>query len=137
MKKESHAKFVIDNTFKFVFYYRRNIYNKPVVCVCLVVSPQKPHNVITRGIAICNDKDNCSKKIGRSISKGRAIKAFVTTENSGSTYEYNEKIMALRNVQYDDEIRTFAFKSEFKPCLSSYEDDLIKKVFKLEEKVNE
>jgi hypothetical protein len=136
-KKESHAKFVIENTFRFVFYYKYNMWKKPVVCVCLLVSPQHPFKVITRGISICNDKDNCSKKIGRLIAKGRAVKAFVNTDNSEKTYGGNPKVFLLRSDQYEDETRAFNFKSEFKPYLSSYEENLIKKVFKLEEKVNE
>lgn len=126
----------LPDTIKQIFYYKRDPWNKPIICVCLLVH-LTTHNVFARGIAICNRKDNCNKKIGRDIASGRAFRAYIDESKTGITASKNPKIFILRQDQDEDETRTFNYKSEYKPYLSSYEKLLIKNVFKLEVKTSE
>lgn len=50
------------------------------ITVCLLIGDEENDNFagypFARGVAICSDRDNFSKKIGRAIAKGRAMKAL-------------------------------------------------------------
>jgi hypothetical protein len=63
-----------------MFYYLRDDDNRPTVTVCLRRWGHATYSrdtFITRGIAICSERDMPSKKIGRSIAEGRAFKALL------------------------------------------------------------
>ena len=59
------------------FYYTKDG-NGRTVTNCLAVIPPTPDDLrhFARGIAVCNDLDNHTKKIGRNIAKQRAEKAL-------------------------------------------------------------
>ena len=58
---------------KIRYYYNRDEAKRPVETVCLFIHGQD----ITRGIAKCNlELDSISKKRGRRIARGRAMKAM-------------------------------------------------------------
>ena len=58
---------------KIRYYYNRDEHNRPVETICLL----SDKGTITKGIAICNlDLDSISKKLGRKIARGRAMKAM-------------------------------------------------------------
>jgi hypothetical protein len=86
------------------FYYGRDSENKPIKTVCLAVS--RFH--ITRGTAICSDKDQPCKKIGRAIAAGRALKCL---EKRKSDWDKSAGF----------------YKSIFKPTLTVFEKSLLAK----------
>lgn len=53
-----------------IYYYIRDN-GKPVITVCLLWTGSS----LSRGVAICSDKDNFCKKTGRNIAKRRAGQA--------------------------------------------------------------
>ena len=53
------------------FYYLRDLEGKPRVTVCLLQN----NDTLSRGIAICSEKDHFNKAIGRMIAHGRAKRA--------------------------------------------------------------
>lgn len=59
---------------KEVYYYESNETQRKIT-TCLLVSDQDTR-LLARGVAICSNKDNFSKKIGRAIARGRATKAL-------------------------------------------------------------
>jgi hypothetical protein len=59
---------------KEVYYYESGE-NQRKITACLLVS-DRDARLLARGVAICSEKDNFSKKIGRAIAKGRATKAL-------------------------------------------------------------
>ena len=61
-----------------IFYYLRDNQNRPLITVCL----HKINGAICRGIAICSDKDNPSKKTGKTIAFGRAMRARKSKKES-------------------------------------------------------
>lgn len=60
---------------KFYFYYDRDENYAPVRTTCLLVTE---NGEMAKGIAVCSPNDQPRKKIGRSISYGRAAKALRT-----------------------------------------------------------
>ena len=55
------------------FYYNRDEWQRPIETVCLITDGKD----FARGIARCNlELDSISKKLGRTIAKGRALKAL-------------------------------------------------------------
>jgi hypothetical protein len=54
------------------YYYLRDSEKRPVVTVAL----KKTGGTYARGIAICSNSDNPSKKTGRKIARGRAMAAI-------------------------------------------------------------
>jgi hypothetical protein len=52
------------------FYYMRDMFGEPRVTVCLIRLESECR--YARGVAICSELDNFSKKIGRAIAEGRA-----------------------------------------------------------------
>ena len=56
------------------FRYIRDDKRRPVITRCLIYDPMT--NLVKFGQAVCSDKDNPNKKIGKAIAEGRAKKAF-------------------------------------------------------------
>jgi len=54
------------------YYHYRDETGSMKSTICII----SENGWTARGIAICNDKDNFSRKIGRAIAKGRASKAL-------------------------------------------------------------
>jgi hypothetical protein len=64
---------------KEIFYYESDpIGLKRTVCLIVADGEENPlrGKIFARGVSICSKKDNFSKKIGRTIAKGRAKRAF-------------------------------------------------------------
>ena len=70
--------------------------------------------VISRGVAICNSKDNFNKKTGRSLSINRAEQALKKGHSFGK--------IKHQGLFIEDEM---IFKGEFDPKLSDFETDLL------------
>ena len=60
---------------KEIYYYYRDVNNRPVVTVCLIGG--RIFTDIARGISICSPKDIPCKKTGRFYARERAIRAFI------------------------------------------------------------
>jgi len=62
------------------FYYNRDEWQRPIETVCLITDGKD----FARGIARCNLELDCiSKKLGREIAKGRAVKTMILKKNLG------------------------------------------------------
>lgn len=61
-------------------YYLRDNLKRPIITVCLL---ENENGMFARGIALCSNKDQPCKRIGRTIAKGRAVKALLTKTTSG------------------------------------------------------
>lgn len=57
-----------------VYYYFRDKKKQPIVTVCLLVD-MKTREVVSRGVAICSPLDHPTKRIGRGVAYGRALRA--------------------------------------------------------------
>ena len=78
---------------KHTFYYLRDNEKRPLVTVCLAYGKK---GYKARGIAICSDKDQPSKKTGRAIAKGRARSAFLSGNSSPvNTWRAREILRSL------------------------------------------
>lgn len=95
---------------KTIIYYTRNEERKPFKTTCLMVD-EALKKVFARGVSICSKKDQVSKKKGKEIAIGRAVKALRT------------KSLELSRG------KTF-FKNIYLPQLTDFEKYLIKKVVK-------
>ena len=97
---------------KELFYYLRDDKNRPIITVCLIAVEE---GTLARGVAICSDKDQPNKKIGRAIARGRAIKAL-KRKKMGDGINRNEawEIMERLGVPftYKSYYNTFAFSWE-------------------------
>ena len=114
------------------FYYLRNAQNAPVVTVCIGFDNDKK---AYRGVSVCSDKENPIKRKGKSIAKGRMLKAFNTGIND-LMVDRDESTDVLFNVQENMDkaaediffisrsINTFMYKSEVDPSLTKYEQKL-------------
>ena len=60
------------------FYYHRDETGKPKSTICLI----SENGWLARGVAICSDRDNFNRKVGRAIAMGRAAKALKNMESS-------------------------------------------------------
>jgi len=80
-------------TFKFRHYRDEN--NKPFATSCLFLNDE--NIVVAMGIALCSDKDNFSREIGRSISFNRGMKAWVSKRNHYPIKERECKIIQKWN----------------------------------------
>ena len=77
------------------FYYNRDEQKRPIETVCLVARD----GVLARGVARCNmEMDSISKKLGRGIAYGRAVKAIET----GDHLVDGEFIRAYHNPELSD-----------------------------------
>ena len=102
------------------FYYLRDRKNRPIVTVCLYSTSCD----YARGIAICSERDEPNKKIGRAISQGRAFKALELNETS-------DPIVRDRAIGQLFSATAFPvyppFKSEVNPVLSNFEKKILDK----------
>jgi hypothetical protein len=103
------------------YYYERDTETgKPVITRCLIVN--NGHHA--RGTAICSEKDNFCKAIGRAIAKGRAVKAL-KTGNDNSVIWRPDAVWALGLVGKHPLMGWPAMKSEYCPPLTDLEKRLI------------
>jgi len=64
------------------YYYNRDKWQRPVETVCLITDGEN----FARGVARCNLELDCiSKKLGREIAKGRAVKTMISKKNLDGT----------------------------------------------------
>lgn len=55
------------------YYYIKDINAKKIATVCLLAENGE---IVSRGLAICSELDQFSKKLGRTIAHGRALKGY-------------------------------------------------------------
>ena len=104
------------------YYYLRDPENHPIVTVCLL--EDNIHNT-ARGIAVCSELDAPNKKVGRAISKGRALKAMLSGNHSPMIREELDVIQAkLEDIELLD---LENFKGELNPKLTEYEQNLLQR----------
>ena len=100
------------------YYYLRDQEARPIVTVCLF----NEDGFTSKGIAICSEKDQPNKKIGREIALGRAIKAFAkdTTENL---------IQRKRAIEQMKKVASHwsPWKTNHNPVLTPYEKKILAK----------
>lgn len=93
------------------YYYIRDEKNRPVITICLM----KDRNKISRGLAVCSEKDSPCKKVGRAIAKARAVYALNSEKDN---LEMRRQFLPLAAFN-------FGFpKSYFNPKLTEYEQKL-------------
>ncbi len=106
------------------YYYERDTETgKPVITRCLIVN--NGHHA--RGTAICSEKDNFCKAIGRAIAKGRAVKALKTGQTTNHIARAEAFIRYWDLMWGKPELITGgpAHKSEYCPPLTDLEQRLI------------
>jgi len=89
------------------YYYLRDEKNRPMTTICLM----ERNGIITKGVALCSEKDIPCKKVGRKIAKERAKHAMLELKDSCITKR--------------KESRAFSFKSVYMPVLTEYEDKIL------------
>ena len=99
------------------FYYLRDKDMRPMVTVCLLVFQG---DIVARGVAICSQKDAPCKRVGRSIAKGRAMKAFIRKATSEPISFKHYAFDILRKVDPSISFEVLE-KSSFRPVLTSVE----------------
>lgn len=114
--------------FNHYFYYLRS-YNKPVVTVCLI---EGTHG-ISRGIAICSDRDSFVKKEGRKLAYDRAFSAYLARANN-EILKHNKELIGVGKQEFinfswyiEDPYTSinFKFKSDPDPNLYAYEKEIL------------
>jgi hypothetical protein len=58
------------------YYIRTGEPSRGIAAVCIIPTPMDTGIVFARGVSFCNPKDQFSKKTGRAIALGRAVKAI-------------------------------------------------------------
>ena len=99
------------------YYYVRDGKNRPIITVCLA---QSVNGRIGRGVAICSDKDQPCKKIGRAIAKTRAIYALNTQCNCCKINRWEFLTIAIHSQIW----LITKHKSIYNPKLTEYEQKL-------------
>jgi hypothetical protein len=90
-----------------VYYYNGN------ATICFLYRLQDNcANVLARGVSICSDKDQFTKRIGRVKATGRAIKAVCNSETS-------------EPIRGDNEYSEYLAKSVFLPELNYFECEIV------------
>lgn len=99
---------------KEITYYLPRQPKQKKIAVVLIIDG----DMISRGIAICSNKDQFNKKRGRMIALGRAVKAIIT-EESGPKNPITRQLTepALDNL------------SSFMPAFTDFETELIDNFF--------
>jgi len=104
---------------EFYYYYKTKKHNHPRVTICLVVDGQDH----SRGVSICSRLDSIDKRKGRSLARGRALKAFYTKQTS-LPIDRDEGIAIID----DTPSPVFSYKSEYNDELTPYEKKLASNV---------
>ena len=86
----------------------------PRVTICLLEEEDK---TIARGVAICSILDAPNKKTGRTIARGRAVKALKHLTNSE---------VSKRNQALTPFLHKAMYEGNVKPNLMPYEQDMLK-----------
>lgn len=103
------------------YYYERDPETgKPIITRCLVVA--NGHHA--RGTAICSEKDNPSKAVGRKIARGRAWKALALASTTGGIHRI-EALHRIWRVPNNNWFDLYDFKSEYCPPMTDLEKRLI------------
>ena len=99
------------------YYYVRSANNEPLITICL----SRIEGQTSRGIAICSDKDNPCKKIGRDIAYGRALKAIF----NGKSGDRVNRPLFLHAWLISSGFESPMYKSEYNPNLTAFELKLL------------
>lgn len=111
----------MDDSTTEVFYHLRDQHGNPHVTVCL----RRVRGYVSRGVAICSEKDSFSYKIGRIIASGRARKAFFASRpvkrfnKNGSGLSKPCRILAISGGAYITD------KAHFSPPLTQFENRIL------------
>ena len=102
------------------YYYLRDYKNRPLITVCLL----KQNGDVARGVAICSEKDNPNKSVGRNIARGRAVQAIKRGATNFDMVRYEAITVLGRTKTLSGE---FDFsKSAFNPLLTPLELKMVK-----------
>jgi len=98
--------------------------NVPLVSVFLIME----NSIVSRGVALCSDSDNCEKYIGRWLAHINAVEAR-DSRKSTKKIQRSEAINVLDKVtQFSISSRIkygFGYRSEYDPVLTQYEKELM------------
>jgi len=113
---------------------------KREVTVCLITDNKK--DVIARGVAVCSDLDQPSKKRGRAIALGRALDATARAER-GNHVRYRKGFMSRLDAlfQLEDAVDYYplegvwAWKAAYRPDKLPPKEEYVVKRLRLREAV--
>lgn len=114
-----------------VYYYFRDKKKQPLITVCLLVD-MKTREVVSRGVAICSPLDHPTKRIGRGLAYGRALRASRVWPDDS---EGVRRLVALRQMERcagPTVFETHYAKAMRCPVLSVLEADVIGRMFRAE-----
>ena len=104
--------------------------NLPLVSVFLI----KENGVVSRGVALCSDKDNPDKYIGRWLAHINAIEAR-DSKKSSKRIKRSEAINVLNKVVFGYQetkltsgyraVYSIAYRAEYDPVLTAHEIELM------------
>lgn len=103
---------------KEIYYYIRDKGNRPMITICLLESGGS----VTKGIALCSEKDIPCKKVGRKIARQRAGYALFAFKDS---CPIGNDCAHLQMESYLYFHKTGPFKSSYMPILTDYEEKLL------------
>ena len=101
------------------YYYIRDGRNRPVITVCLL----KIGKQLSRGVALCSDKDNPCKKTGRNIARGRAEQAMFNEMNCNALNRLD--LFSVQEIIKKEGMNPF-HKAIFNPVPTNFEHKLLK-----------
>lgn len=104
---------------KEIYYYIRDAKNRPMTTICLL----EDGGEVSKGIALCSDKDIPCKKAGRKIARERAIYAMTNRKDTCPLRDNPYVNLQIENYMYFE--TTGPFKSSYMPLLTDYEDKLL------------
>lgn len=105
---------------------------RPIITVCLLRNWRGEQ--LARGIAICGGADNPCKQIGRTIAKGRAVKALVHKKRWGLQIRDALRREVARKLPSEEINRlpfrigwgdAQCFKAIYQPLLTEFESKLL------------
>ncbi|HQN26874.1 MAG TPA: hypothetical protein PLD71_10630 [Syntrophales bacterium] len=114
-----------------VYYYLRDKEKQPLVTVCLLVD-MKTREVVSRGVAICSPLDHPTKRIGRGIAYGRALRAGRAWPDDSEGVCRPVALRQMERCASPEIFETHYAKAMRCPVLSVLEADIIGRMFRAE-----
>ena len=109
------------------YYYLRDEENKPRITICAVYDSIA--GIFARGVAMCSEKDNPNKRVGRNIALQRAVHALANRTDA-CPIERLDQGYRLDLAAIDAGLQKLApFKASFAPPMNAIE----RKLFRLDE----
>lgn len=114
-----------------VYYYLRDKKKQPLITVCLLVD-MKTREVVSRGVAICSPLDHPTKRVGRGIAYGRALRASRAWPEDSESVCRAVALGQMDRCASPEIFETHYAKAMRCPVLSVLEADIIGRMFRAE-----